>query len=149
LFLQTTALPAAASTGFGVNAEVPADPTMATVTCDDGAGLGAGAGEGVGAAAGDGLGLGVTDGDGALGDEYPLPPPHPAPTSAMTAITAIRAGNRMMETSWFAIDRRRLRRPIPRSGKLRATPSARGIRESQTRALFSLTVFEKTYRLYH
>jgi hypothetical protein len=111
LFLHTTALPAATPTGFGVNAELPTEPTIATVTCDDGAGFGAGAGAGVGAAAGDGLGLGVTDGDGELGDEYP--PPHAAAMTATTAMMETSNGNRMMTTSWIEMERRHLRRCFP------------------------------------
>jgi hypothetical protein len=111
LFLQTTALPAAAATGFGVNAELPTDPTIATVSCDEGAGLGAGAGAGAGVTAGDGLGLGVTDGDGELGDEYP--PPHAVTTRVTTAMMEMSNGNRMMTTSWIEMERRHLRRCMP------------------------------------
>jgi hypothetical protein len=110
LFLQTTALPAAAATGFGVKAELPTDPTIATVTCDDGAGLGAGAGAGAAVTAGDGLGLGVADGDGELGDEYP---PHAVATRATTAMMEVSNGNRTMTTSWIEMERRHLRRCDP------------------------------------
>src|SRR6185503_1598512 len=81
---------------------------MATVTCEEAAGLGVGAGAGVGVTAGDGLGVGVTDGDGELGDEYP-PPPHAArDTTAMMAM---------------------------RNGRHRATRAVRGIGRQRTRAL--------------
>ena len=76
LFRHTTLPPTAALAGFGVNAALPTEPTIAIVTCGDGAGAGAGGGdagegEGVGDGAGEGDGAGVTDGE--LGDEYPLP----------------------------------------------------------------------------
>ena len=73
LFRQTTLLPAVALAGLGVKAALPTEPTIAIVTCADGAGDGAGEGDGAGAGAGEGAGAGAGEGDGVtdgeLGDE--------------------------------------------------------------------------------
>ena len=69
LFRQTTLLPVAALAGLGANAALPKDPTIAIVTCEDGAGDGAGAGAGDGAGAGEGAGDGTGDGDGVVEGE--------------------------------------------------------------------------------
>jgi len=94
LFRQTTLLPAAALAGLGANAALPKEPTIAIVTCDDGAGDGAGAGAGDGAGADEGAGEGTGDGDcvveGELGDEYP--PPHAVVIRAIRAAATVRRG---------------------------------------------------------
>jgi hypothetical protein len=78
-------LPTAASTGFGANDPLPAEPMIATVTCDDGAGEGAGVGAGEGA--------GVDDGVGALGDV----PPHAVRVRVAAATADMKNGNRMTD----------------------------------------------------
>jgi hypothetical protein len=99
LFRQTTLLPAAALTGLGVNAALPTEPTIAIVTCDDGAGDGAGTGAGADDGAGDGAGEGdVVVAEGELGDEYP--PPHAGTIRAMRAAATVKRGKDIAGTSW-------------------------------------------------
>ena len=119
LFLQTTLLPAAALAGLGVNAALPKEPTIAIVTCDDGAGDGAGAGDGDGAGAGVGAGEGDGVADGELGVEVP---PHAETKRAMRAAATVKRkkdiAGYLLGSGWSGAG---IDEPIERHGKRRAT----------------------------
>ena len=116
LFLQETLLPWTALAGLGVNDALPEEPTIAIVTCDDGAGVGDGdvAGAGVGAGEGDGVA------EGELGDEYP--PPQAETKRAIRAAATVKRGKDiagyLLGSGWGGAG---IDGPAQHDGKRRAT----------------------------